>query len=183
MCLVATLYNSNNELVASTGMRYNPSGTYTMSVHATSSVTGTYHSIGMALFYTGTVNSSGNYNYSGFNLIDPIYQYYASSSSSSSPAPLSIQPSAAYQVNRDGLTYGSGMSYELCGEYPDLIQAVGTNGNSGYVRNTDVMYIAKDTEDAAEYSKTVEGSTIPVYDIDGNIIDTFILTGTCEINA
>lgn len=68
----------------------------------------------------------------------------------------------AYPVNADGLTYGSPYDEKAAYE-PDLIPAIATNGESGYIRRID--------EQKASYSDSID--TIPVYDLEGNTVGEF----------
>lgn len=86
---------------------------------------------------------------------------------------------AEYEVNDRGETYGSLMYSDIIGYEPDLITAVGDNGLSGYVRSNELNIKVKNPKEAMEYMKNLADSrTIPLYDIDGNIIDSFTVKNT-----
>ncbi len=173
---LAMLYNANNQLVSSSGVTYNSLYTNTMSVYTTKSIPGSYNARGMALFFTGEIED-GSWVYEGLNLEDPVSIYFPSSSSSPSYA------SPTYNITNDGKTYGTCELAERYEEYPDLISAVGDNGASGYVGKTDLFYIAKSPKDAVEYTENVDGSSIPVYDLNGNVIDQFTFSGGCTYES
>ena len=81
----------------------------------------------------------------------------------------SLNENNFYPVNRYGESYGSALLADIVGEDPDLILAVGNNGLSGYVRADELK---------ADYDVPPEDNvTISVYDLDGLVIDTFVLNG------
>lgn len=75
-----------------------------------------------------------------------------------------------YPQNSAGMTYGSLAVADVTGEAPALIAAMGTNGESGYIKKADLL----EEYDAAKYDGCV-GRFIPLYDIDGNEIGTFMM--------
>lgn len=78
----------------------------------------------------------------------------------------------------DGQTYGSGLSELETGEIPDLIFAEGVDGTEGYVK-ADELYEDFDTISEVLENSVEEGDvrykTIPLYDLDGNVIGEFEL--------
>lgn len=80
---------------------------------------------------------------------------------------LSLDENGQYPVNVHGETYGSGLLYEIVGEEPDLIEAVGTDGTEGYVR-TEELHPFYDVEEG-------EDLLIPLYDVNGEEIGSFKL--------
>ena len=86
----------------------------------------------------------------------------------------SLNETYQYPVNQYGESYGSVLLAEVIGEEPNLILAVGINGISGYVRADELK---------ADYDVAPEDDVaISVYDLDGVVIDTFILNG-CDADA
>ncbi len=85
-----------------------------------------------------------------------------------------------YEVNKHGETYGR----QIYGteEEPDLIQVTATNGNEGYIRQSDIDKYAggnvKTPEEAMEYqNKSEQVIKIPVYDKEGeNAVGFFELS-------
>ena len=75
----------------------------------------------------------------------------------------------AYPVNGAGQTYGSVLLADFVGEDPDLLAAVNQDGVSGYICNDD------DTN--------AETNSIPLYNAEGNVIGSFQLMESEEINA
>lgn len=72
------------------------------------------------------------------------------------------------------LSYGSGLQVNEEGEEPDLIWAVGINDISGYVKADDLCpNVSNPAEACAITQELAEGYTIPVYDLEGNIVDQF----------
>ena len=82
-----------------------------------------------------------------------------------------------YPKTADGKTYGPSMLYKVVGEEPDLILVRGDNGMSGFVtaEDRDPTAHLKTPEEVVEYFKTHPSGerTVPVYDLEGNVIDTF----------
>ena len=75
----------------------------------------------------------------------------------------------AYPANDAGETYGSVLLADFVGEDPDLLAAVHQDGVSGYIRSDD-------------YTDTTTNS-IPLYDQEGNVIGSFQLMESEEINT
>ncbi len=74
-----------------------------------------------------------------------------------------------YPVNKNGETYGSALLSDVVGEEPDLIASIGVDGVKGYVRQDELH-----TE---HHVPANEEFPIPLYDVDGNVIGSFMLTG------
>lgn len=71
-----------------------------------------------------------------------------------------------YPKNEKGETYGPEILFELVGHMPDLIATTATNGQDGYVRNTDLN---------GSFSPSgTQQNSIPVYDLSGEIIGEFV---------
>lgn len=75
---------------------------------------------------------------------------------------------APIQVNARGETYGSLLAAKSPEEYPDLIAAVGTEGQSGYLRREDFIALDPLCGDA-EYG----GRALHLYDLEGTGIGVF----------
>lgn len=90
---------------------------------------------------------------------------------------LSSQNQSAVQdgITIDGQRYGSLQSYLYEGDNLDLIAAVGINGMEGYIRVEDFLAIPRPSnpEDAVSSFASEREVQIPVYDIDGNVIDSY----------
>lgn len=83
-------------------------------------------------------------------------------------------------VNSQGLCYGSFLDGGA--ELPDLISAMGVDGNVGYVLRQDfspIIYNAQGLERINERIK--ENNLIPVYDLEGNQIDWYALGNSDEV--
>lgn len=84
-----------------------------------------------------------------------------------------------YPTNSRGETYGNAFGYDLTGHEPDLMAAVGTNGESGYISMEETQLSwSPDPEEIGAYQNwkeenKVTGYTIPLYDKDHNIIGEF----------
>lgn len=160
----AFLFRSNGYLLDSTGLIYsnNDESSYTVDISTTQR--GTYYAQGLVAILTGFDN--GEPQYKTLHTDQTTYSTY------------SLGPSVGYRTNSDGETYGSGLLVGVYGEYPDLVQAEGVNGVKGYVRYDDLVYIPSSLEDAVAYSSSTEDKSIPVYNIDGEVVDTFVLSNS-----
>jgi len=71
-----------------------------------------------------------------------------------------------YPKNDKGETYGPEILSSIVGHMPDLVSAAATNGQSGYLRNSELeaFYSSFDGQD----------NSLPVYDLDGNVIGEFV---------
>ena len=152
---IARLYNSSGSLVLGTGARYNTSATSEFWVE------------------TSVYNKGGVYYSQGI-----LYQWDGGSNSSHSlsktPNMNARSAEVEYEIkeNENGETYGSALGQE---KDPDLIAAIGTNGEEGYVKASDITPPADmSLEEALAY--TSEAVTVPLYMSDGETeIGEFIL--------
>lgn len=109
------------------------------------------------------------------------------------PAGIQAVPKDAptYPANSSGETYGSAADAVSPETEPDLIQAVATNGEVGYVRKADLdrangteaSATFKSPADALKWQETVGSvdQTIDVYARDGRtVIGTFTVVGTAS---
>lgn len=157
------LFTSSGDLVKFAGINYNSvalSSYYITTDNSYSS--GTYYSQGLVYLYNGS-------GYSVYNTNATLYGTLSTSVTG-----------GEYQVNSNNETYGSGLLYDVYGEFPDLIKAEGENGVVGYVRNDELNddESIKTPEEALAYSEAnADGRYIPVYDLDGNVVDTFYVGG------
>ena len=72
-----------------------------------------------------------------------------------------------YPKNDAGQTYGSGSDATSRADLPDLIKAVATNGQDGYITRADYLgRQATSPEEALAISADVT-RTVPVYAVDG----------------
>ncbi len=159
-------------------MTFNSYASPTLQRYTSTTDSGTYYARSLVRFYTGTYNNNGPI-YNIYNTPPTTYQSY----SSNSATPPYITPelmniSNSYSINSKGETYGSALIADTTGQYPDLIAAEGINGFRGYVRFDDIDYSPLSIKDAIAHTSTLDGTIIPVYDIDGNIIDYFELSTT-----
>lgn len=154
------LYNSSGGLVKSSGLVYNNQGVSGTSRNSGStSVKGTYYSQAQVRFYNGN----------GYN----IYTTNASPRIQRFSAPMILEKS--YEVNKNGLTYGSGFYAESLEDSPDLIQVIGKNGVEGYVYSKDINLELNTLDEVVDYINSGQSDYIvPVYTEDGiTIVDTF----------
>lgn len=170
------LYASNGELKKTLHMRYNTAVSAFLQEYVSIQESGNYYAKGLVKFYTGQ-SDNGKPVYNLYHTESTPCQTYTANSVSPIAAYMKKDIEYGYSVNAKGETYGSGLCADIIGEYPDLISARGINGESGYVRFDDIDYQPSSLEDAIEYSENLEDTLIPVYDISGNIIDWFELSG------
>ena len=71
-----------------------------------------------------------------------------------------------YPKNDKGETYGPEILFDVVGYMPDLITATATNGQDGYLRSSEMDALLSST-DHQSYS-------LPVYDLNGNVIGEFV---------
>lgn len=157
----ARLYNaSNGTLKSCNDMYYQNNSVSSYTDQLTVYSKGTYYSQGLVAIYHG----------SGYHIWATEPTTNGSANSLSQLDNLQDE----YSVNEDGETYGSGMMYSECGEFPDLISAEGVNGKIGYVRSEDLAPTFSTPEEAVAYTGAARnGRYIPVYDLDGNCVDSF----------
>lgn len=79
------------------------------------------------------------------------------------------------QVNDNGEIYGSEYFLNQIGVQPDLISAVGENGLSGYVKESDLNQEFHTPEELLAFEENDEMHTIPLYLSDGEtVIGSFV---------
>lgn len=80
-----------------------------------------------------------------------------------------------YPTNDNGESYGSLSLSSVVGHEPDLIAAWGTNDEIGYIRVEDWRGpIINTPEEAVEYMRSgANRRTVPLYDLEGNVIGEF----------
>lgn len=166
--IVSRLYNSSGTLVKSSGWVYNDTSLAGMSMTSGSySEKGTYYSQARMQFYNGN----------GYN------SYTSNASPRIQRSSVPIIPKKLYEVNENGLTYGSGFYAESLDDSPDLIQAIGINGVEGYVYSKDINLELNNLDEVIDYINTGQPDyTVPVYTEDGvTVVDTFeIITEDIE---
>ena len=79
-----------------------------------------------------------------------------------------------FPLTAQGLTYGSGLRTDNTGTRPDLIAAVGTNDVKGYVRLDELDPYTATPKEAAALAAAVKDSVLPLYDLNGKVIGTFV---------
>lgn len=150
---VAYLYK-DSQLWKSSGTSYNSVATTSFYAQTTSNATGGYYAAGAVARRL----SNGKLNprdvpatpEKGYRNIDPVF---------------SVEE---YEINDNGLEYGSLLSAESVGHEPDLVEAIATNGRSGYLYAADLEQPFPATSEEAVWiaeHPTVE--YITVYEVDG----------------
>ncbi|KMZ43134.1 MULTISPECIES: hypothetical protein [Bacillales] len=162
----AFLYDDNGTLKTASSMEYNDSKVAGWIGYSPRIITpGRYYAQSRAEFYNG----NGYTKVTGYK--SPKQELIGSSfakETETSPIIEALLSRDEYDVNDNGETYGSGLSEESVGEFPDLISAVGTNGEEGYVRAEDLTPKVKTIQEALEQNHD-KGNVqiIPLYDVDG----------------
>lgn len=167
----ARVYDKNGNLLAESDMNYTTTAIYYMVAGVDVYSSDTIYSQGKVEIYNGV-------NYTKFDC--PMTAKVPGGARSY--AHLSedvIETAAPYKVNAKGETYGSSMFSEKNGGNPDLISAVGNNGLSGYVRDDDLNFSVNTPMEALVFQKNMPSTrTIPLYDLEGNVIDSFTVDNT-----
>lgn len=157
----ARLYDSFNNLIVASGWEYNTSELGGMARKTTNipSTSGIFYSKGQVRMYNGN----------GYNT------YTTTQSPNLSPVSRT-QANDCYKINENGEIYGSEYILNQYGIEPDLIQAIGNEGVSGYVKAVELNeIIPASPEEAIRYqSELPDKRIINLYDCSGNnIIGTF----------
>ncbi|WP_347280320.1 hypothetical protein [uncultured Phocaeicola sp.] len=94
-----------------------------------------------------------------------------------------IRSTSELPTNNQGLTYGSILDGDI--QKPDLIAAVGMNGNVGYAKRQQLCPTFYNSKAFERYNIQLEESNyqIPLYDLEGNQIDWFVLDDFDEAEA
>lgn len=72
-----------------------------------------------------------------------------------------------YPKNGKGETYGPEILFDVVGHMPDLITATATNGQDGYLRNSELENLLFSADEQSS-------NKLPVYDLEGNVIGEFV---------
>lgn len=79
-------------------------------------------------------------------------------------------------INSNQQTYGSGLSLTEDGKMPDLISAIGTNGEHGYVYSAEVFSIGDVNSPEEAINAIYTAYTVPLYLSDGvTVIGNFVV--------
>lgn len=71
-----------------------------------------------------------------------------------------------YPKNDKGETYGPEILFDVVGHMPDLISTTATNGQDGYLRNSELEALLSSFDEQG-------ANKLPVYDLEGNVIGEF----------
>ena len=71
-----------------------------------------------------------------------------------------------YPKNDKGETYGPEILFDVVGHMPDLISTTATNGQDGYLRNSELEALLSSFDEQ-------RSNKLPVYDLEGNVIGEF----------
>ncbi|WP_143412146.1 hypothetical protein [Arabiibacter massiliensis] len=132
---------------------YNPGWVTSFMAQTSNSASGTYYAAGDVWG-----NTSG-----GFYVPATPSQYYR--------MPIPSLAVTEYELNENGLEYGSLLSKKSVGHIPDLIKAVATNEEQGYIYKADWLALgSNDFEAMVDAAQDPGYRYIPVYDIDGTTV-------------
>ncbi|WP_349662165.1 hypothetical protein [Lysinibacillus zambalensis] len=86
-----------------------------------------------------------------------------------------MAPEKTYEINENGLTYGSDFYAESLEDSPDLVRVIGKNGVEGYVYSKDINLELNTLDEVLDYINSGQPEFIvPVYAEDGiEVLDTF----------
>lgn len=160
------LYDSNGTLIYGGNWTYNTGIEYgSTSYTAGYTQRGTYYGKAQMQFYNGNGYNTYNCNSS------PYLQRC-----------ISI-PEEEYEVNANGLTYGSDFYSDSMEDMPDLVRVLGLNGVEGYVYACDLYWQPESLEEVLDYLENENDSyTIPVYMKDGiTVVDSFVVSDPEQI--
>lgn len=81
-----------------------------------------------------------------------------------------------FKKTADGKTYAPSGVAHMVGKTPDLIGVIGNNGMHGYITKEDQNPLRRcetraDIDKFIEYLSTHDERTVPVYDLEGNVVD------------
>lgn len=150
------LYNASGALLKESGMVSNIEETYFLAAAIDSVYSGN------GAFSKGKVELYNGDHYEALSL-------YKTEAIGGSGAELS------YQINSNGKTYGSAALSEIVGYEPELIYAIGTEGQQGFVKREDIKAPDMDSpEEAVAYMQTrPETYMIPLYDLEEKVVGEF----------
>ena len=158
-----------------------------------------YRSTGRAILDDKNIYAQGKiklFNGSGYDfyLTAETRRFYPATNSTeitsfdstlSTLAVTTLESDGSYPTTASGETYGSELLANQVGEIPDLISAIGVNGIEGYVRANELYPEINTREEAREHMEWMLQNTagyreIPVYDLNGSIVDQFHVTTTVD---
>jgi len=111
----------------------------------------------------------------------------SSSNAVENGAYISAAQEPSYPRNSKGETYGNNSLAQALGYEPDLVAALGTEGQSGYIRERDIPGAdVSNPEEAAEYMEWRKTQPsiimIPLYDQEGDVIGTFGVSNSPSVD-
>jgi len=159
----ARLYTSGGALKCTSGVEYNTAKAQNIYVYSSrTSSSGYFYSQSKVYLYNGNGYTTYTANKSPNGKVQAVNPRYC-----------------LYQTTEDGRTYGSGLYSEMNGGEPDLIKAIGVSGEEGYITSSDISPDVDTIEEAILVSEEMqEDRLIPVYNLNGEQIDVFLIQGT-----
>lgn len=94
-----------------------------------------------------------------------------------------LDQDGSYPVNALGETYGSMLLSHVVGYKPDLIAAIGTNNVKGYVRTDELAPYTTTPDESVALAASVKDSVLPLYDLNGKVIGTFVQDAGVSSNS
>jgi hypothetical protein len=128
----------------------------------------------------------GSYNSHGFVLVDDGTDYQEFVTFPTNPldwgGAAAAPASAAQEIqqNSRGETFGSAESITDDADLPDLILSIGTNGQTGYIKSSDIpatpatkaqaASLPESTDSSGQRVRTTSAKTVPLYESDGTTV-------------
>lgn len=170
----AWLCTPKNQVIVSTGFKYNTSAYYFQyAITPSQNEYKMVYASGEVDLYTGT-----EHDYKPV----PESPYVGGNRRGIDYAEAGLTPKGTFPVNELGETYGDVKAANIVGTRPDLIAAVGNGGIEGYLRMSDMRpNITCDTDIEAYYERLRTDPDIPLYDVHGNVIGSFTISGSEDI--
>lgn len=183
MGLSCEMYNANGDIYAKEQMRHNVGGIYFYS-----NLTSEARVKLGPVYASGTVCLYDKYTGQHVQYRMPVASSQCTATTSDAQRAYTddvikelsdtLTADGGYPSSKSGKTYGSIMLSSMVGETPDLISAVGEDGQEGYVLATDLYPEMNGRGDpgayAAQLAHTKDArSDIPLYDLDENVIGSF----------
>lgn len=170
----AWLCTPKNQVIDSSGYKYNTSANYFQ------------YAITPSNYEYKMVYASGEVDlYTGTEHIYkpvPASPYVGGNYKSIDFIKAGLTAKGTFPVNECGETYGNVKAADIVGARPDLIAAVGNGGIEGYLRMSDMRpNITCDADIEAYYEKLRTDPDIPLYDVHGNVIGSFTISGSEDI--
>ena len=179
----AYLYNDNNILrEVEKGYSNDQQGYFTIETDSWDKKDN-YRCFGAGFFKTSNTNTHEDRIETHWTAFGTVYNNYTSPMQHDNIDSLysaQIDNNSSCIVTVDGKTYGTIVDRDTDNDLPDMIKAEGVNGNIGYIEQSAIVPDLSNTDSMQEVIDSgATGEYVPLYDIDGNVIDTFFVGIQC----